>query len=104
MPVGHYRASRLPFVAGVQVMCMDTGNQIEAHTEDLTLFGCFVETTTPFGSGTRVALPISHNGQVVIAQGNIAHSEEASGMGIRFTSMEQSSASILDAWIAELRE
>lgn len=104
MPVRRHRASRLAFVAGVQVTCIDTGKQIAAHTEDLTLFGCFVETTTPFAAGTKVVLRITHGGKIVVAQGKVAHSRRDGGMGIRFTSIEPTSVSILDAWLIELRE
>jgi len=68
------------------------------------VFGCFVETTTPFAKGTKVALRISHDGTIFVAQGCVAYSRSAAGMGIRFMSVEPSSASILDAWLAELRK
>lgn len=103
MPIQRHRPSRLPFVAGVQVTAIDTGAQISAHTEDLTLFGCYVETITPFALGTKVAIRISHSGTVVVAQGKVAHSEKGSGMGIRFTSIEPNSQSTLDDWVTQLR-
>jgi hypothetical protein len=59
---------------------------------------------TSFVEGTRVALRISHNGTILVAQGKVAHSQGGDGMGIRFTSIEPSSMSILDGWLTELRE
>ena len=84
--------------------CVDTADQIAAHTEDLTRSGCFVETATPFGAGTKLSLRISHNGTTVIAHGEVAYSRPGNGMGIRFTSIEASSLPILDAWLAELSQ
>ncbi len=104
VPVRHHRASRLPFVAGVQITCIDTGEQIAAHTENLTLFGCFVETTSLFVAGTKVALRISHSGGIVVAQGEVAHLRRGAGMGIRFTSVEPTSELVLDAWLTEPSE
>lgn len=104
MRVQHHRASRLPFVAGIQVTSLDSGDQIAAHTEDLNLFGCFVETITPLAEGTQVEVRISHNGASFVAQGKVAHSERGKGMGIRFTSVEPSSAPVLDAWLTELQQ
>jgi hypothetical protein len=99
-----YRPSRLPFVAGVQVTCVDTGDQIAAQTEDLTRSGCFIETSTPFADGTKVALRFLYNGAVVIALGEVAYSRAGNGMGIRFTAIEPSSVPVLDAWLAELSQ
>jgi PilZ domain len=92
---------RFPFVAGVQVTALDTGVHLVAHTEDLSLFGCFVETTTPFAQGTKVRLRISHGGAVFAAEGGVAFSRDRAGMGMIFTSIEPSSISILDNWLAE---
>lgn len=80
-----------------------TEKQLAAHTEDLSVFGCFVETAAPFSAGTRVRLRISHAGVNLVAQGTVAYSRKDSGMGIAFTSIEPSSLSILDAWLANLR-
>jgi len=94
---------RFPFVAGIQVTALDTEAHVAAHTEDLNLFGCFVETTTPFEDGTRVRLRISHNGAIFSALGRVIHSQNRAGMEIVFTSIEPSRVVILDAWLTELR-
>ncbi len=95
---------RFPFVAGVQVTALDTGAHVAAHTEDLSLFGCFVETTMPFAQGTKVRLRISHGGAVFAAEGGVAFSRDRAGMGMIFTSIEPSSVSILDSWLIEAAE
>jgi hypothetical protein len=80
-----------------------TEQQLAAHTEDLSLFGCFVETVAPFPAGTKVRLRISHSGENLIAQGTVAYSRNNGGMGIAFTSIEPSCVPILDAWLNSLR-
>ena len=102
MSVRRHRPSRLPVIAAVQVTALDTGEQIAAHTEDLTLSGCFVETPGPLLEGEKVTVQISYNGMTAVALGEVAFSHSGGGMGIRFTSIEQSSVSILDAWLSEL--
>jgi PilZ domain len=99
-----HRSRRFPFVAGVQVTALDNDAQVAAHIEDLSLFGCFVETVTPFVAQTKVSIRISHNGTVFVAQGRVAYSRAAEGMGIAFTSIEASSVSTLDDWLTELRK
>jgi hypothetical protein len=81
-----------------------TEKQLAAHTENLSVFGCFVETTVPYPAGTKVRLRISYGGLSFIAQGKVARSRNNGGMGIAFTSIEPSSLSILDAWLADVRK
>jgi hypothetical protein len=99
-----HRAQRYPFVAGIQVTDLSTEKQLAAHTEDLNLFGCFVETTSPFQNGAKVRLRISYHGVNFFAQGQVAYSRPDAGMGIAFTSIEPNSLSILDDWLGELRK
>ena len=84
-------------------MALDSDARIAAHIEDLSVFGCFVETATPLAVETKVSIRISYGGSVFSAQGRVAHSREFAGMGIAFTLMEPSSVSILDDWLTELR-
>ena len=81
-----------------------TEKQLLARTEDLSLFGCFVDTLTPFPAGIKVRLRISHAGANLTAQGTVAYSRNNGGMGIAFTSVEPSSLPILDAWLDDLRK
>jgi hypothetical protein len=99
-----HRSPRFHFVAGIQVTDLVTEKQLAAHTEDLSLFGCFVETPAPFPAGTKVRLRISHAGANLMAQGTVAYSRNNGGMGIAFTSIEPSSLPILDAWLDDIRK
>ena len=82
IPLKRHRAQRFPFVAGIQITALDTQAHLAAHTEDLNMSGCFVETTNPFIGGTKVGLRISHDGVVFVAQGTVAYSLSGKGMGI----------------------
>jgi hypothetical protein len=90
-------------VAGIDLTDLQSEKHLAAHTKDLTLFGCFVETVTPFAEGTKVRLKISHASVNFMAMGKVAYSRPGSGMGIAFTSIDPSSLPILDAWLANLR-
>jgi hypothetical protein len=39
-----------------QVTALDSDTQVAAHIEDLSMFGCLVETMTPFVAGTKVSI------------------------------------------------
>lgn len=98
-----HRTPRFPFVAGILITDLVTEKQLAAHIEDLSLFGCFVETLDPLPVGAKISLRISYCGASVIAQGAVAYSRDNGGMGIAFTTIEPSSLPILDAWLDDLR-
>lgn len=100
----HHRSPRHPFVAGIQITDLATEKLIAAHTEDLSAFGCYVATTTPFPEGTRVRVRISRGGLHLAAQGKVTHSRPNAGMGIVFVSFDPGGLQVLDAWLADLRK
>ncbi len=83
---------------------MQSEKHISGHTKDLSLFGCFVETVTPFPEGTKVRLKISRGETHLVAQGKVTYSRPNSGMGIAFITIEPSSLPVLDVWLANLRK
>lgn len=99
IPFKRHRQQRFPFVAGIQIFALDTQANVAAHTEDLNISGCFVETTNPLIGGTKVELRISHDGVVFEARGTVAYSLSGKGMGITFTFIEPGSVAILDGWL-----
>jgi len=69
-------------VAGIQLTDLSTEKQLAAHTEDLSVFGCFVETISPFEEGTKVRLRNLRHGVNFFAHGKVAYSRPEAGMGI----------------------
>jgi hypothetical protein len=102
MPKTH-RALRHPFVAGVQVIDVQTGKELAAHTEDISAYGCFIETFAPLPADTTVKLRITRGGQYMIAYGRIAYSRPKAGMGVVFMSFEPGGPAILEEWLDDLR-
>jgi hypothetical protein len=97
-------APRHLFLAPIQLTDVQSEKQLAAHTKDLNLFGCFVETMSPFPQGTKVRLRISRAGAHVTALGKVANSRPNAGMGIAFITIEPSSLPVLDGWLASLKE
>jgi hypothetical protein len=91
-------------VAGVQVTELLTEKQIAAHTQELSAYGCFIETIAPFAAETKVRLRISRGGQQLVAQGKVIYSRPRAGMGIVFVSFEPGGLTILDKWLEGLRK
>ena len=91
-------------MAGIKVTDLLTGEQISAHTEDLSGYGCFIETITPFAVETKVRLQISRGGLQMVAQGRVVYSRANAGMGIVFVSFEEGSLAILEKSLEDLRK
>jgi PilZ domain-containing protein len=90
-------------MARIDLTDLHNEKQISGHTKDLNLFGCFVETTTPFSKGTKVRFQISLGDTQFVALGKVTYSRSNSGMGISFAKIEPSSLPVLDGWLASLR-
>ncbi len=95
-------APRYPFVADIQVTDVQSEIQIAGRAKDLSLFGCGVDTFTPFPKGTRVRIKLSHGGADVAALARVAYARPELGMGVVFTTVEPEDDRILQGWIAEL--
>lgn len=97
------RAARQAFAANVIVIEVETEKQIQGLVRNLSLYGCYVETAVPFGSGVKAQLTITHSGQKFTALGKVAHATANKGMGIVFTSVQSNDQEVLEEWLERLR-
>lgn len=100
----HHRAPRHTFVASVELTDVQSEKRVDARTKDVSLFGCFAETTVPLPEGTKVRFRIVWAGSSVAGLGKVAYTRPGSGVGIHFLNVEPSSLPILERWLANLRE
>ena len=97
----HRRALRHLLGGTVEVTDLESEKQIATLARNLSLFGCFVATATPFVAGTKVRLRITHRGATFGALGWVAHTSVSEGMGIAFGEVEARDRAILDTWLGE---
>ena len=83
---------------------LESETQINEQTCDLSLFGCHVDTLKPLPPETKVRIEISHRSENFEALGKVTSARSNAGMGIFFTRIEPHDQSVLDKWIAELRD
>jgi hypothetical protein len=103
MKATHHRATRHSFVTDIAITNVNSEKKILARTADLSLFGCFVTTKTPFPRGTTVSIRISRGAAHIVALGRVAFSRADEGMGIVFGKIEPSEQAILEKWLDQLR-
>ena len=80
---------------------LESEKQIATLARNLSLFGCFVATATPFVTGTKVRLRITHRGATFAALGWVAYAAASEGMGIAFGGIGARDRAILDTWLGE---
>jgi len=96
------RAPRCPLIASVEVIALAIDRHLRARISDLSLTGCYLDTTNFFPVGTEVRLRISHHEATFTALGVDASCQPNMGMGVRFTDVQLDQHAILDQWLAEL--
>jgi hypothetical protein len=101
MQTQHRRALRHLLGGAVEVTDLESEKQIVTVVRNVSLFGCFVATATPFVMGTKVSLRITHRGATFAAFGWVADASAAEGMGIAFGRIETKDRAILDTWLGE---
>ena len=98
------RARRYPFVAKIELTELQSETRSSEQTSDLSLFGCSVNTTKSLPTGTALWLKITHQGASFEALGRVASIRPGAGIGILFSKVEEREQSVLEKWIAELRD
>jgi len=101
--VEHRNTPRSAFTAAVVVVEPKSGTRIDAHTSDLSIGGCYVDTMSPFPEGTEVQLRLTAQGKSFNAKARVTYSLIGVGMGLGFTTVGPEQLSILEKWFAELR-
>ena len=95
-------ATRLPFVAPVEMLEMGTGSRIKARTSDLSPQGCYVDTLNPLAVGAAVRLQIHRAGLVLDVLANVTSRHIGSGMGLEFNEITEAQKTVLQSWLGEL--
>lgn len=90
---------RYDFVATVKVVDSKSGKQIVSTTSNLSRYGCYVRTGTPFQPGARVKVTIKHEGATFESDGEVVYAIPGAGMGLRFENSENAEQVALNRWL-----
>ena len=102
-PPGERRSRpRCPFTAAATVVEPRSGARLNAHTTDLSLGGCYVDTMSPFPAGTEMQVRLTKDGKSFNAKAKVAYSQIGVGMGVLFATAEPEQLLTLEKWFSEL--
>jgi hypothetical protein len=76
------RSPRYPFFAAAELTESTSAARLKACTSNLGSNGCYLDTNYPLSLGSIIRIQITHQGQVFVAGGVVAHSRPNVGMGV----------------------
>jgi len=95
------RYLRHPFTAMAEAIELKSRTRVSGRTSDLSLGGCYVDTTSSFPAGTVVKIRITRETRTVEFQAVVVYSLVDMGMGVKFTSADPEQLQIVENWLGE---
>jgi hypothetical protein len=96
------RAPRYQLVADAEMVTPLSHGCLKARTSDVSLVGCFMNTTYSLPPGTEVQLQLKYEGTTLMASGAVTRSEPSMGFGVSFGSMKAAQRTLLQKWLEGL--
>ncbi|MGH9572347.1 MAG: PilZ domain-containing protein [Candidatus Acidiferrales bacterium] len=98
------RPRRYPLIAPVELTDVQSSARLNQVISDLSAFGCHISTRQMWPIGSDVDVHIVHNGEKFTARAEVVYGRPMLGMGVVFTHVGPASQSVLDTWIAGLKD
>ena len=93
---------RFSFIAGAQLVDLNSNSRLAARTADIDRGGCYIDTLNPLPAGTTVMLRVRKENQSFKANAEVVYVQTGIGMGLAFIAAEREQLRTLDHWIAGL--
>jgi PilZ domain len=98
------RNPRYPFMADIEIIDVESGMKMTAHTSDFSRGGCYVDVLNPLAEDAVVKLQITKWQQTLETHARVVHSSVGMGMGLRFGAFDVAQRAIVETWLTQLDE
>src|SRR5450432_4654071 len=95
------RTPRFPFSASAEVTRLDTGATESTKVNELSLYGCYLDTRAPLARGAKVNIKIHSGGQFFEAPASVVYSQPTLGMGLAFPDVKPDYLAVLQKWLRQ---
>jgi hypothetical protein len=95
------RTPRFPFSASAEVTRLDTGATESTKVNELSLYGCYLDTRAPLPRGAKVNIRIHSGGQFFEAPASVVYSQPTLGMGLAFRDVKPVFLGVLQKWLRQ---
>jgi hypothetical protein len=92
------RAPRTLLAATAEIVDLQSTKTLNAHTMDLSVGGCYLETANPLPVRSGISLKLIHGETAITVFADVVRSEPGKGMGVKFRALEPGQLSILKGW------
>jgi PilZ domain len=93
------RAARYPFDAPAEVIIESSGTKIAARVTELSLHGCYLDTSTPLIGHTAVLVKIFGPSDYFEAHSTVIYAHPLLAMGVAFRNVNLSCQAVLHKWL-----
>jgi hypothetical protein len=93
------RAPRFPFFAPAEIMPEDGSGAMSTRVKELSLYGCYLELSSPLASGTPVVVKIFAAPDFFEALATVVYVDPRLGMGLAFRNVKPLFLSVLQKWL-----
>jgi PilZ domain len=94
---------RYPFMADVEIVDLESGIAMTAHTSDFSRGGCYVDMLNPLPENTIIKLRLTKWQQTLETQAKVVYSSVGMGMGLMFGVLDTAQQVIVESWLRQLR-
>lgn len=95
------RTPRFPFSADAEVIRPDTQAVDKTRVNELSLYGCYLDTRAPLPRGTQVQVKIFAGGQFFEAGATVIYAQPTLGMGVAFREVKPAFLAVLQKWLRQ---
>jgi PilZ domain-containing protein len=99
MSIERRRAPRYRLITTAEVSAEGSNATVKAKTSDVSLVGCFMNTTQSFPQGTKVKLKLLWNDDSFSSTGVVSRLQPM-GMGISFENVKKDQTETLRQWLS----
>jgi hypothetical protein len=90
------RAPRYQVIADAEIFEPHSGNHFQAHTSNISLLGCHINSVSGLPLGSEIQVRISKGNALFKAHARLVRSAPATGMGFHFIAVERKQKVILE--------
>jgi hypothetical protein len=98
------RTPRYPFSAPAEVIVQASGANLLCRVKELSLYGCYLDSSVPLGVKTHVLLKIYGPHDYFEATATVIYTHPMLGMGMAFREVRPSFVPILQKWLLQSKQ
>jgi hypothetical protein len=98
------RTPRFPFSAPAEVLRPGANAAEKTLVNELSLYGCYLDTKTPLPRGTNITIRIISDGQYFEASSTVIYAQPTLGMGVAFREVKPTFLAVLQKWLRQALE